>query len=761
MKRVLSLVLALVMLLAMFTVVGAAASPDPTQAPAEPTEVPADPAEVPAEPAADPADAPAEDPVEPAPQADTPEEPAEPTEKPAEPTAEPAEPSPEATETVTEPAPAADEVPADETTPEPAAAPTEEPAEPTAAPAAENSAEPSALPTEIPEQPTPTPDHRSVKLHANGGYFTGDHAGYDGFSKALVGDNLPKTGSEGKGDPGWYTPERAGYKFLGWYESKAKAEAHGQAGLDEGDPVPEGVTDLWAGWEKLPRTVTLDATPGYIKHNEVAEKLYKDWGGAADQSAGLDWNNGVTRINIALMADGKLPAEVASLEMEREGWTFKGWYTGKPSETKQPFEDGWKYVATPSGVKVEQGNDVPDGASTLYAYWEPNASLAGTTIITYKLNYNGFDGKTGALVCDRKSGSQFTVGDSIIYGFNIDSKAIEAQLDEAKDEDAKKAIIEKYWQDHDFNGYTFTGWYTAPVGGEKLEYGDTPKNGKTYYAQWTHEVIGTPQPSPTPAPINGMHIDARHLTIRQDPNKPESVTIPLFVTPVGGTGTITWTVKVPPTVDLEHLSAAFKGETQTYTIVGDKITKADDGITKEGPNFTAKAEGLNLTIFPQKGCSQVLFVSAACGDVTTPADATVVITHTPEEQETVTQAATCTAEGEAAILCAECGEATEVHTLPATGHTYEVASSRVLNGVRIYTEQCTAGDAEMEVKAGDTNGDGEVTLTDVNKLFNSVNGNPNAKVIKEAGDTNGDGEVSLTDVNKLFNYVNGTTSTLG
>ena len=60
--------------------------------------------------------------------------------------------------------------------------------------------------------------------------------------------------------------------------------------------------------------------------------------------------------------------------------------------------------------------------------------------------------------------------------------------------------------------------------------------------------------------------------------------------------------------------------------------------------------------------------------------------------------------------------------------------------------------ASASVK-GDMNGDGEVTLKDVTKLFQFVN--KQITTLGDAdGDMNGDGEVTLKDVTRLFQFVN-------
>lgn len=669
MKRTLSIVLALVMLLAMFTMVGAAQSPEAQQAEAAETGQTAP--ETPVEPAAD---------------------------------------EPEAGEAYT-------------TEPAPVSAPAEGPADNGVTTAAEP-------PAATPELPTTAKTVEWVTLDCNGGTF-------QGFSKHTF-DVV-----DGKLVPGlsWYAPTREGYKFLGWFKDKD----HTGKPLESGDEIkvaPEGTT-LYAGWEKLPRTVTLDAAPGSFT-TEDADQNY-------------------TR-TVTLTDGDKLPRVTETPVYGETGSNvkFDGWYT-EPCTVGQSVGEGyWTVTITNNGTKIDEGSQVKEGITTLYAGYKVENTAKK---ITYYYDWNGIDGRYGQCLTATRSyseteqGYKLTIGDLLIWSLNWSGKN--------SDNPGTKAELQKYWKDNQFNGYTFMGWSRDKNAKEADVWdGETIQNGETLYAVWTKDGSSSSEferVDPEAGPIDGMHIDARHLTIRQDPVKGGSVTIPLFVTPVGGTGEITWIVEVPPTFDPNHLDTAFKGKTQKYN-VNDKgeITKDEETGTTEDPKFTAKVDGLNLVITPEKGCSQVLYVSAKSSTgKETPQPATVVITHTPNSAETVTQAATCTAAGEAAILCTECGEATEVHAIPATGHSYEVVGSQVVGGVRVYTEKCSAGDAEKQIKAGDANDDGYVSLRDVSMLYNSVKGSPNAEVTKEAGDTDGDGCVSMTDVNRLFNYVRGAASTLG
>ena len=689
MKRTLSIVLALVMLLAMFTMVGAAQSPEAQQAEAAETGQTA------------------------------PEVPAEPEAVPSAPVAAPAEPeaAPAASEAPVEPA--ADEPEADE-------ADTTEP--------------------ETASEPEPVSEANWVELDCNGG----SHLGYTKFYADVFDGKLHST----------LAPVRDGYDFAGWYTTQDNANNLTGKAIHNGDEVESGKT-LYAGWKESPKPE--DTTDNYrygvwlhvVNGNFTGTYTVKGKPGQDITNEPSVWVE-FQDVNARTLPSVGLP------QVTRSNGEFKGWYTAAPTE-ELVSENGYRYWRSTSynGQEVKAGQSVPAGVQVLYAAFSNKETLdEGAKLVTFKLNWNGMFGKTAAMTCTRSYGSQFTAKDAAVLGMNY----VYDDPNAPKEAAITWASLAKYWADAEFDGYKFLGWsetWNGTINGTIIDK-DTPiTDGMTFYAQWKKGESGPTEPkTESVGDVDHIHIEARNMTIRMDPTKTNSVTVTAFVTPVGATNEITWNVKVPKTIGSGNLADAFKeSKPQEYTIKSGTISPKSS--TTEEAKFTAEAKGLNLVITPQPGCSQVLYVSAECNGHEAPTPVTVVIAHTPNSAETVTQAATCTAAGEAAILCTECGEATEVRAIPATGHSYEVVSSQVVSGVRVYTEQCTAGDAEKQIKAGDANDDGYVSLRDVSMLYNSVKGSPNAEVTKEAGDTDGDGCVSMTDVNRLFNYVRGAASTLG
>jgi hypothetical protein len=106
------------------------------------------------------------------------------------------------------------------------------------------------------------------------------------------------------------------------------------------------------------------------------------------------------------------------------------------------------------------------------------------------------------------------------------------------------------------------------------------------------------------------------------------------------------------------------------------------------------------------------------------------------------------------ILNASCEIAQDAETLGQSGQTslYGYAGSTT----QAYAQRYGYDFVELsDTERGDVNGDGTISLKDVKKLFQYVNGQTEALDNMEAADINGDGAVDLKDVTKLFQYVNG------
>ena len=124
------------------------------------------------------------------------------------------------------------------------------------------------------------------------------------------------------------------------------------------------------------------------------------------------------------------------MNLEKEGYIFTGWYD-----------------AETGGNKIESIAQGSTGAKTLYAQW---------TLITYTITYEGLNGADNP---------------NTATSYTVESETITLQ----------KATK---------NGYTFTGWFDAETGGNKIESIAQGSTGaKTLYAQWwtfSLQVTGTP-----------------------------------------------------------------------------------------------------------------------------------------------------------------------------------------------------------------------------------------------------------------------------
>ena len=107
--------------------------------------------------------------------------------------------------------------------------------------------------------------------------------------------------------------------------------------------------------------------------------------------------------------------------------------------------------------------------------------------VTYKLVFNGVQGKTGALKCTRPAGHELIPGDLFVTGLNIKEgtwKEFEAFFG-GTEEGVESATLEKmhqYWEANPVNGYIFKGWFDAAEGGNEIGPGYAVQEGERLYA---------------------------------------------------------------------------------------------------------------------------------------------------------------------------------------------------------------------------------------------------------------------------------------
>ncbi|MBD5528807.1 MAG: hypothetical protein HDR02_10470 [Lachnospiraceae bacterium] len=178
-------------------------------------------------------------------------------------------------------------------------------------------------------------------------------------------------------------PEREGYDFTGWYLDQSLTQF---AGIYRDSYRITKDTDFYAKWEKSKENSTDQGS------NEETTGTY---------TVKYDANGGTVKESSAKVAKGagvKLPAA------EREGYTFKGWYTDKQ-------------------VFVGMAGDTykPEGDICLYAKWENAASGNSDNSTTDTDNNNSSDTNAGT------STDSSATGESVDTAAGISGTAAERE----------------------------------------------------------------------------------------------------------------------------------------------------------------------------------------------------------------------------------------------------------------------------------------------------------------------------------------------
>ena len=207
----------------------------------------------------------------------------------------------------------------------------------------------------------------------------------------------------------------------------------------------------------------------------------------------LDCSNGTVNKTSLTMhnghAIGTLPTPISS----RKDYTFAGWYTAKTGGTK-----------VYSTTKLTK-------STTLYAQWKKitynitlnaNGGSVGTSKIVVQYN-----GTLGTLEAPTRTGYTFTgwytakSGGTKVYSTTKPTKSMTLYAQWKIntytikfDGNGGTVGVEKKWVDHgnamEFmptptrTGYTFTGWFTAKSGGNKVYSTTKVTKNMTLYAQW-------------------------------------------------------------------------------------------------------------------------------------------------------------------------------------------------------------------------------------------------------------------------------------
>jgi uncharacterized repeat protein (TIGR02543 family) len=265
-------------------------------------------------------------------------------------------------------------------------------------------------------------------------------------------------------------PSRSGYLFDGWFTA-----ASGGTAWDFATDTVTTTTTLYAQWTAIPPppvtwTVGFDSTGGSIVSDQV-------------------------------IVDGDTVTE--PLDPTRSGFTFDGWFTAASGGT------AWDFT-----------NDTVTGDTTLYAQWTAIPpppvtwavdfnSTGGSSVLAQIISDGGtvteptdptrsgftFDGwftaasggtawdfASEAVTGDTTLFAQWTAVPPIMRAVVFESLGGSTVPGQSVADGAKASAPTP----PNRTGYTFTGWYTAPVGGSAWDFATgTLTSDLTLYARWT------------------------------------------------------------------------------------------------------------------------------------------------------------------------------------------------------------------------------------------------------------------------------------
>mgnify|MGYP002623288496 CR=1 FL=1 len=95
-----------------------------------------------------------------------------------------------------------------------------------------------------------------------------------------------------------------------------------------------------------------------------------------------------------------------------------------------------------------------------------------------------------------------------------------------------------------------------------------------------------------------------------------------------------------------------------------------------------------------------------------------------------------------------------VNMIPTTTGGFVVVQARAIDGSGVIeTAEIPVEPVGDELLMGDANGDGEVNVSDIVEIVNSILANPSDKFVEAAANMNGDGEVNVTDIVLVVNII--------
>ena len=244
--------------------------------------------------------------------------------------------------------------------------------------------------------------HSIVKLHPNGGKFSDNTTGY----KTI--ENVQGT-PDNNYLPSSLIPTRTGYTFMGWYTGDYSEQVYTADGIYPTAGIPGGETTYWKGGL---------------------------WKGAGDKDFVAKWQANTYTVNFN--------ANGGSVSTTSKTVTYDSTYGALPTPTRTGYTFAGWYTAASSGTKVTESTKLQTANNhTLYAHWTPN---------TYTVSFNA------------NGGSVSTASQTVTYDSTYGALPTPTRT-----------------------GYTFVGWYTDSVNGNKVESSTTVTitDTQTLYAHWT------------------------------------------------------------------------------------------------------------------------------------------------------------------------------------------------------------------------------------------------------------------------------------
>ena len=343
------------------------------------------------------------------------------------------------------------------------------------------------------------------------------------------------------------TPTRTGYTFAGWYDAASGGNKIGNGGAAY---TPTGAKTLYAHWTINQYQLTVNPNGGTWNGTTTSSTFKQNYGSTkaivnptAPVGYKITFNGNGGSTPAAQTSTKSFTSWTNSGAGTLSGTTYtfgagNGTLTANyknnsitlptPTRTGYTFE-GW-YDAASGGNKIGDGGAAytPTGAKTLYAHWTANQytltinpnggkwnNISQNTTVTknygetmtienptppsgYRITFNGNGGNSPASITSTKrftnwlgSGAGTLSGTTYTFG-------------------AGNGTLTAYYANNSITlptptrtGYTFTGWYDAASGGNKIGNGGTqytPTSAKTLYAHWvdsTLPVIGMLTASPT------------------------------------------------------------------------------------------------------------------------------------------------------------------------------------------------------------------------------------------------------------------------